>query len=283
MALDRWVAVTLFSCVFVPRMASAAEVTLAWDPNSEAQLAGYKLYYDTDAPGAPYNGTGATEGPSPITIPLSSLADPGNPQFTLRGLKSCAVHYFAVTAYDKDAGAESAFSNQASLTVVPSADPVILKPLSETSLSVSWSGIKPGDTGSVASFRVHYGTRPGKPYDAPGSPKQVPGVGAQPTTVLENLEAGTPYFVAVEPVCADGNSRFSKEVTTGDAGALTQAPNLDGSALSGAGGPGAAPSPANEEGKEEETGCRFTGGRPTPWSLAALAFAVAALIKRRRT
>jgi len=48
--------------------ARAAEVDLAWDANTDPTIVGYKLYYATHA-GAPYDGTGANEGPSPIDIP----------------------------------------------------------------------------------------------------------------------------------------------------------------------------------------------------------------------
>jgi uncharacterized repeat protein (TIGR01451 family) len=68
-------------------------VTLTWLPNPEADVAGYKIYYDVDS-GFPYTGTGATEGPSPIDV--------GNVNtFTLSGLTP-GTYYFTVTAYDTD-------------------------------------------------------------------------------------------------------------------------------------------------------------------------------------
>jgi len=90
------------------RVGSAgASVTVAWDQtttNSDGSvctdLAGYRLYYDTDGAGAPYNGTGLTEGDSPITVPVSSLSDPANPEFTLSGLAPGVTYHLAVTAYD---------------------------------------------------------------------------------------------------------------------------------------------------------------------------------------
>jgi hypothetical protein len=71
----------------LPLAAAAASVTLAWDPNSESDLAGYRVYYDTDQ-GPPYAGAQAAEGPSPLDYPLTSLSDVAAPQVTLTGLPS---------------------------------------------------------------------------------------------------------------------------------------------------------------------------------------------------
>jgi hypothetical protein len=88
------------------------DVTLAWDANTEPDLAGYMIYYDTDS-GEPYEGTGSLDGPSPIEVPISSDEDPDPDvvQFTVRGLPE-GEYYFAVTAYDNES-LESGFSNEA--------------------------------------------------------------------------------------------------------------------------------------------------------------------------
>ncbi len=73
-------------------------VTLSWSPNPEADLAGYKVYYDTDAPGFPYAGTGASQGDAPIDV--------GNVlSTTLTGLAP-GTYYLSVTAYDTAADGE---------------------------------------------------------------------------------------------------------------------------------------------------------------------------------
>ena len=77
--------------------AYALDVTLAWDENSETDLAGYKIYYGTAA-GGPYNGTGSSDGSSPIVIPLASLTIPSSPEFTIHGLAD-GTYYFVATAY----------------------------------------------------------------------------------------------------------------------------------------------------------------------------------------
>jgi len=79
-------------------------VTLWWDavPGTSANY-GYKVYYDDDAPGPPYEGTGLVQGPSPI--------DAGDvDSYTLSGL-SASSYYIAITTYDVR-GRESVYSNE---------------------------------------------------------------------------------------------------------------------------------------------------------------------------
>jgi len=87
---------------FFQTLCFAADVTLRWDANTESDLAGYKLYYKTDTPGAPYDGTGADQGPSPKDIPLGSLSDPNNPEFTITGLDAGHIYFLVITAYDTE-------------------------------------------------------------------------------------------------------------------------------------------------------------------------------------
>ena len=80
------------------------DITLAWDANTEPNLAGYMVYYDTDGSGAPYDGDDAVEGESPIDV--GDLTE-----FTLSGLSDGQVYFFAVTAYN-DENLESGYSNE---------------------------------------------------------------------------------------------------------------------------------------------------------------------------
>jgi len=93
-------------------ISSAAEVTLAWDANTEPDLLGYRIHYDT-SPGNPYYGTDAEQGISPIAVLREDLDDPSNPKFTLTGLSDKGDYYFALTAFDNE-NLESGFSNEAS-------------------------------------------------------------------------------------------------------------------------------------------------------------------------
>ncbi|MGD9244542.1 MAG: hypothetical protein PVH36_06385 [Desulfobacterales bacterium] len=94
-------------------LAYAANVTIAWSSNSEPDLAGYYIYYKTGSSGAPYNGTGAVEGNSPIQVPLADFNNPAYPEYTIHGISNTETTYFVLTAYDTD-GNESGYSNEAS-------------------------------------------------------------------------------------------------------------------------------------------------------------------------
>jgi hypothetical protein len=77
----------------------AAQVTLAWDANTEADLGGYKVYYGTASQSYDW------------------FVDVGNvTQTTITNLTAGTAYYFAATAYD-DAGLESAYSSEVTSTV----------------------------------------------------------------------------------------------------------------------------------------------------------------------
>ena len=79
-----------------------ADVTLAWDPNSETDLDGYGVYYKKGAPGPPFDLFGY--------VTTDEFSDPSNPIFTVTGLEKGAKYYFALTAFDS-VGTESNFSD----------------------------------------------------------------------------------------------------------------------------------------------------------------------------
>jgi chitinase len=103
------------SLFFPPSIYAAytTDVTLAWGSNSEPDLGGYFIYYKTGSSGAPYNGTGAVEGNSPIQVPIGDLDNPAYPEYTIHGLSDTETTYFVLTAYDTD-GNESGYSNEVS-------------------------------------------------------------------------------------------------------------------------------------------------------------------------
>jgi len=87
--------------LFLAAPALSADVTLAWGPNSEADLEGYGVYFKLGASGPPYDLFGY--------VTLQELNDPNNPAFAVTGLAKGSSYYFAVTAYDT-AGNESGYS-----------------------------------------------------------------------------------------------------------------------------------------------------------------------------
>ena len=74
--------------------AYSKEITLAWDANTEPDLAGYKIYY----------GTTSRKYGEPIDVKNVT-------EVTLTGFDAGVTYYFAATAYDDDDN-ESAYSEE---------------------------------------------------------------------------------------------------------------------------------------------------------------------------
>lgn len=97
-----------FISVSTTVFAASSEVELEWDPSITPDVTGYKVYYKMGSSGAPYDGTGATGGDSPIDV--------GNvTTYTLHNLID-GTTYFVVTAYDAKDN-ESDYSNEVSDTL----------------------------------------------------------------------------------------------------------------------------------------------------------------------
>jgi len=105
----------------------AATVTLSWDPNTEATLAGYKVYYKADTSTLPFNGTGAVEGASPINVNNQTTA-------TVSGLDPTKTYYFAVTSYDTS-GVESSYSNIVTVLELYQPTTAITAPVNNSTVS----------------------------------------------------------------------------------------------------------------------------------------------------
>jgi len=101
--------------------AYSAQVTLAWDPNTDPDLAGYRIHYGL------------------LSDQYSNSVNVGNQtSYTLSNLTDGKTYYFAATAYDQ-AGYESDFSDE----VVYSAPPACaysVSPVSQSFVSGGGSG-----------------------------------------------------------------------------------------------------------------------------------------------
>jgi hypothetical protein len=88
----------IIPALIVPRTTMAADVTLAWDANSETDLAGYKIYYGS------------------VSQSYTNVVDVGNViTYTVQNLLPFK-YYFAATAYNLS-NLESGYSNEVSNTV----------------------------------------------------------------------------------------------------------------------------------------------------------------------
>jgi len=93
-----------------PVMAQTAvmDVTLQWDANTESDLAGYNVYWNTDS-GAPYANI------VPTCLDDDENPDPALVEKTIKGLQRGIMHYFAVTAFDNESPSlESGYSIEVS-------------------------------------------------------------------------------------------------------------------------------------------------------------------------
>jgi hypothetical protein len=95
--------------------AHAGEVTVAWDPNPEPEVAGYKIYF------------GTTPGSYTVSMNAGNITS-----MVISGLEAGVTYYFAAVAYDSS-GNESGFSNEISYVVPTGAS-------ADTSPSGSGSG-----------------------------------------------------------------------------------------------------------------------------------------------
>lgn len=82
----------------------AGNVTVSWDPNSEPDLGGYKIYYGTES------------GTYDKVVNVGSITSQ-----KIENLTDGQTYYFVVTAYDAS-GNESSFSAEVNIVVQPPQD-----------------------------------------------------------------------------------------------------------------------------------------------------------------
>ncbi len=104
-----FITITVLSFMFC-KLIFAESLTLAWDPNTESDLAGYKIYYNTTSQDAPFDGTGIEQGNSPITVGIGQLSTSDAPAYQLNNLAAGTKYFFTVSAYNTS-GIESEKSN----------------------------------------------------------------------------------------------------------------------------------------------------------------------------
>jgi PKD repeat protein len=152
--------VLLIILAFSVEAAYSMDVTLAWDDNSEANLAGYKIYYKTGKSGPPYDGMGASEGDSPINVAVDELNNPISPQYSIHGLSDSETVYLTLTAFNDD-GMESGYSNEVTFGAAnqpPVASFKVDPPSGEAPLFVFFDATESNDPdGAVVSYNWDFG------------------------------------------------------------------------------------------------------------------------------
>ncbi len=103
----------LLLLIIIACPALSADLTIAWDPNSEPDVSAYGIYIRKGAEGPPYDFLGY--------IDLNEI-DPANPSFVITGLEEGAEYYLVMTALDTE-GLESVYSNSACARIQGTAQP----------------------------------------------------------------------------------------------------------------------------------------------------------------
>lgn len=107
---------------------------VAWDPVSVPDLAGYRVYYDTDNAAPPYHGHASVWGsPSPVETGLATA-------WTLTGLSNDSLYHVCVTALDVT-GVESGYSQVLSLRPALPAVASLSIALVDGGLRLDWGAV----------------------------------------------------------------------------------------------------------------------------------------------
>ena len=119
-----------------------------WEPSEDGDAVFYRVYYDSDGCCEPYEGTDASQGPSPITVLRKS-------ELLLTGLQNGLTYYIAVTAMDQCANeSEYSFEECVASPIERLDAPTLLSVTAgNAAASLEWDG---PDNLYVAGYLVHF-------------------------------------------------------------------------------------------------------------------------------
>ncbi|WP_136526869.1 Ig-like domain-containing protein [Geomonas ferrireducens] len=182
--------------IVAPATSLATDVSLAWDPSPDPDLAGYRIYYQANSVAVPFQGTGAFEGNAPVDGRNSTTA-------TISGLDPANSYYFAVTAYNSS-GAESVYSNIVSVpeTLPPTVS--ITSPANNDAVSGTVS-VTASATDNAGIARVQFLVNGVPVFETAKAPYSF-------AWNVASLAKGS-YDLAARAVDISGNEAVSKAVT----------------------------------------------------------------------
>jgi hypothetical protein len=174
--------------------AFAGRATLSWDPNTESDLAGYRLHY----------GTSSRAYGTSIDAGMQTT-------FTVNGL-GLGTYYFSVTAYNSS-GVESPYSNEVAKVFQPAAGtpdlnlPTIIitrAPLvTDSTATISWTTNKDSDSRILLGETADYGA----------SLAQSNETATSHTLRITGLKPNTVYHYQVQSEDVEGNLTVTSDLT----------------------------------------------------------------------
>jgi len=181
----RLIIISIFAALLISGVpAKAAEITLAWDPNVEQNLSGYKVY----------SGTASRS--------YSGSVDVGNwTSCVMSGLEPGRTYYFAAKAYNAT-GSESDYSSEVVYSA-PAACSFSLSPASQTYSSSGGAGSVSVSAGSTCSWTAVSGASwltvtAGSSGAGPGTVSFAVATNAGSTSRTANLIIGGQAFTVTQ-------------------------------------------------------------------------------------
>jgi hypothetical protein len=176
----------LAAIFFFPQSSSANDVTLAWEPSTSTEVAGYWLYCGT------------------ISGQYTNVITVGNvTTYTVSGLTS-GTYYYAVAAYGS-AGETSTYSNEVSAiittsdTQAPGISAIGSSSIGTSSATISWA------TDELSDSQIEYGTTSSYGNSTTLNASMV----TSHSQSLSALTASTTYYFRVKSKDAAGNQAIS--------------------------------------------------------------------------
>ena len=182
-----WAGCFFYSIALRPITAQAASsVTLAWDANSEPDVAGYKVYFGTSSGN------------------YSAVIDTGNVTTAVLSNLTAGTTYFAVVAAYSTDGIESLPSSEVSFTAVDPPNATTLAATSITGTGVTLNGTVNANGQSIVVF-FDYGTTANYGATAQAAPTPLTVIGETAVSAtLVGLNLGTTYHFRVNGMGGSG-------------------------------------------------------------------------------
>lgn len=203
------VAALATALTFAAGPTSAASITLGWNPNTESDLAGYRLFMY----GSSLLNTTTAQAMANSSVVKTDIPGVGT-AFTVNNLAAATAYFFRLAAYDSS-GNQSAFNRDASgnnveiSTITPAALPPVgavgsvvnlaAAPAGSNSATLSFTEINDG-TGQPAQYDIRFqsptidwGTAASVTLGTCSTPLAGTQIGATKTCTILGLQASTDY------------------------------------------------------------------------------------------